>query len=94
MFLSLMVLKSLFHSSKIQKGVSSARSDDTKSLKGVVVDWLLPRDKTMSSDMPPDTPSTPKPTALLRNVKTNRGFHHPLTGALLCPAGFNYKDAA
>jgi hypothetical protein len=27
---------------KIQKGVSSARSDDTKSLKGVVIDWITP----------------------------------------------------
>src|ERR1700728_4078123 len=25
--------------------------------------------------------------ALSRNVKTDHGFHHPVTGALLCPAG-------
>jgi len=92
MFLQL--LRSLSQSSGIQKGISSARSDNTKSLKGVVLDWILLRDKATSSDMPPDMPSTPKPTHLLQNVKTNQGFYHPVTGALLCPADFNYKDAA
>ena len=90
--LLLVVFKSLSHSLKIQKGISSARSDDTKSLKGMVLDWILPRDKTMLSNLPPDTPSTPKPTPLLQNVKMNPGFHHPITEALLCPAGFDYKD--
>ena len=33
---------------KIQKGISSARSDDTKSLKSVVVDWITPRDKPLN----------------------------------------------
>ena len=80
------IFKPFSHPSKIQKGVSSARSDDTKSLKGVVLDWILPRDRA------DDTPSTPRPLPLSRNVKTNRGFHHPVTGALLCPAGFNYND--
>jgi hypothetical protein len=89
-----MVFTSLSHSSKVQKGISSARSDDAKSLKGVILDWILPRDKTTLTDLPPDAPSTPKPTPLSRNVKTNRGFHHPVTGTLLCPAGFDYKDAA
>ena len=27
---------------KIQKGIVSARSDDAKSLKGVVLDWIVP----------------------------------------------------
>jgi hypothetical protein len=30
------------HPLKIQKGISSARSDDTKSLKGVVLEWISP----------------------------------------------------
>jgi hypothetical protein len=64
---------------KIQKGISSARSDDTKSLKTVVVDWLTPRDKPLN---PP----------LSRNIKTTRGFHHPATGALLCPAGLDWNN--
>ena len=64
---------------KIQRGISSARSDDTKSLKGVVLDWISPCD-------------TPLHPPLSRNVKTNRGFHHPITGALLCPAGLDWND--
>ena len=78
------------YSSRIQKGVSSARSDDTKSLKGAVLDWIFPRDG------PGDTrnvlPLDPPPQPLSRNSKTNWGFHHPITGELLCPAGLNYKD--
>ena len=69
----------LAHLLKIQKGISSARSDDTKSLKGVVLDWITPRDKPLS---PP----------LSRNVKTTRGYHHLRTGALLCPAGLDWND--
>jgi hypothetical protein len=67
------------HSSKIQKGISSARSDDTKGLKGVVLDWIAERGSALN---PP----------LSRNVKTNRGFHHPVTGRLLCPAGLDWED--
>ncbi|KAF8313931.1 hypothetical protein F5887DRAFT_895973, partial [Amanita rubescens] len=63
----------------LQKGLSSARSDDTKSLKGVVLDWITPRDKPLN---PP----------LSRSVKTSRGFNHPVTGALLCPAGLDWND--
>jgi hypothetical protein len=64
---------------KLQRGVSSARSDDTKSMKGAVLDWITPRDVALN---PP----------LSRNVKTNRGFHHNATGLLLCPAGFDWAD--
>ena len=68
------------HLSKIQKGIASARSNNTKSLKGVVLDWITPRNKALD---PP----------LSRNVKTNRGYNHLVTGALLYPAGFNWNDA-
>jgi hypothetical protein len=64
---------------KIQKGVSSARSDDTKSLKGVIIDWITPEGQHLT---PP----------LSRNVKSNRGFNHDRTGYLLCPAGLNWSD--
>ncbi|KIM74367.1 hypothetical protein PILCRDRAFT_14512 [Piloderma croceum F 1598] len=64
----------------IQKGASSARSDNTKSLKGTVLDWITPRGQPLS---PP----------LARNVKTDRGFHHERTGALLCPAGMDWANA-
>ena len=64
---------------KIQKGISCARSDDTKSIKGAILDWIMPRDAPLN---PP----------LARNVKTNRGYHHPVTGELLCPAGVDWND--
>ncbi|KIM86989.1 hypothetical protein PILCRDRAFT_4229 [Piloderma croceum F 1598] len=63
----------------IQKGVSSARSDDTKSLKGSILDWIVPLGHSLN---PP----------LARNIKTDRGFHHERTGALLCPAGLDWSD--
>ncbi|TEB31337.1 hypothetical protein FA13DRAFT_1754812 [Coprinellus micaceus] len=63
----------------ITKGVSSARSDDTKSLKSAVVDWITPKNQYLN---PP----------IQRNVKTDRGFHHERTGELLCPVNLNWKD--
>lgn len=64
---------------KIQKGVCSARSDDTKGLKGPILDWITPRGQSLN---PP----------LARNVKVDRGFHHERTGALLCPAGLDWSN--
>lgn len=64
---------------KIQKGVSGARSDDTKGLKGPILDWITPRGQTLN---PP----------LARNVKMDRGYHHERTGALLCPAGLDWSN--
>ena len=69
----------IFTISKIQKGVSSARADDTKSMKGAVLDWITPRDVALN---PP----------LSRNVKTNCGYHHNATGVLLCPTGLDWND--
>jgi len=63
----------------IQKGASGARSDDTKSLKGSILDWITPRGQPLN---PP----------LARNVKIDRGFHHERTGALLCPAGMDWSN--
>jgi hypothetical protein len=64
---------------QIQKGVSSARSDDTKSLKGAILDWIAPRGQPFN---PP----------LARNIKFDRGFNHDITGALLCPADLRWSD--
>ena len=64
---------------QIQKGVSGARSDDTKSLKSVVIDWITPPDQPMNPPLP-------------RNVKTTRGFNHHRTGFLLCPVGLDWAD--
>ncbi|KAF8190092.1 hypothetical protein BJ912DRAFT_850336 [Pholiota molesta] len=65
--------------SLLQKGASSARSDDTKSLKSAIIDWLSP-------------PGQPLIPPLARNVKINRGFNHEITGALLCPAGVDWSN--
>jgi hypothetical protein len=63
----------------IQRGASGARSDDTKSLKGAILEWITPRGQ----------PLTPP---LTRNSKVDRGFHHERTGALLCPAGLDWSN--
>lgn len=65
---------------QLKKGSSSARSDDTKSLKSAILDWITPRGQAL----------TP---ALSRNVKIDRGFHHERTGALLCPADMDWSNA-
>lgn len=64
----------------MQSGAQSARSDDTKTLKGGILDWIVP----------PGGSTTP---ALIRNRKVNRGFKHDITGALLCPAGMDWSDS-
>ncbi|TFK17107.1 hypothetical protein FA15DRAFT_683610 [Coprinopsis marcescibilis] len=66
-------------SEMITKGSSSARSDDTKSLKSVIVDWITPPNGILS---PP----------LQRHVKTDRGFYHPTTGGLLCPVNLDWGN--
>ncbi|KIK32022.1 hypothetical protein CY34DRAFT_19354 [Suillus luteus UH-Slu-Lm8-n1] len=62
------------------KGASGARGDDTKTLKSAVLEWLVPRGQAV---IPP----------LSRNIKSDRGFNHEATGALLCPAGLDWSDA-
>lgn len=64
---------------QIQKGISGARSDDTKSLKTAILDWITPRGQPLSPQ-------------LSRSVKKDRGFHHERTGALLCPAGLDWSN--
>ncbi|KAH6894784.1 hypothetical protein BKA70DRAFT_1117381 [Coprinopsis sp. MPI-PUGE-AT-0042] len=64
----------------VQKGSAGARADDTKGLKGVILDWITPRGQNLQ---PP----------LMRNVKTDWGFYHPRTGELLCPTDYDWNDA-
>lgn len=68
-----------FHSniSQLQKGVSTARADDTKGLKGAVLDWIAVKGQK---------------SELSRHVKSDRGFHNDRTGQLLCPAAWDWKD--
>ncbi|KAG2738342.1 hypothetical protein P692DRAFT_20758862, partial [Suillus brevipes Sb2] len=57
---------------------SGARGDDTKSLKGSVLEWIMPKGQSL---VPP----------LSQNVKIDRGFNYKCTGALLCPAGLDWR---
>jgi hypothetical protein len=66
---------------QLGKGASGARGDDTKTLKSAVLEWLVPRGQVV---IPP----------LSRNIKSDRGFNHEVTGALLCPAGLDWSDVA
>ncbi|KAF6756502.1 hypothetical protein DFP72DRAFT_846797 [Ephemerocybe angulata] len=66
-------------SDMITKGSASARSDDTKTIKVAIVDWITPLNAVLT---PP----------IQRNVKTDRGFHHPRTGELLCPVNMDWND--
>src|ERR1700683_1488103 len=64
---------------QIQKVSSNTRSDDTKSLKGAILNWITPRGQPLNP-------------SLARNVKIDRGFHHDRTGALLCPADMDWTS--
>lgn len=66
-------------SSQISRGAAAARGDDTKSIKGTVLEWIKPKDRNIE---PP----------ISRSVKTNRGFKHELTGSLLCPVDLDWSD--
>ncbi|KAF7984187.1 hypothetical protein HWV62_15954 [Athelia sp. TMB] len=66
---------------RLQKGVDKSRSEDTKGLKGVVIDWLV---KPGESVQPP----------IFRNNKQERGFNHHLTGKMLCPVNWDWNDPA
>ena len=64
---------------QIQKGANGARADDTKGMKGPIIDWITPKGQSLVPHIP-------------RNVKAGRGFNHERTGALLCPAGLDWKN--
>ncbi|KAG1862146.1 hypothetical protein F4604DRAFT_1882302 [Suillus subluteus] len=62
------------------KGASGAQGDNTKTLRSAVLEWLVPRGQAV---IPP----------LSQNIKSDRGFNHKATGALLCPTGLDWLDA-
>lgn len=68
-----------FIAALLSKGAAGARADDTKSLKGVILDWITPRGESLN---PP----------LSRNTKCDRGFNHERTGSLLCPADLDWRN--
>ncbi|KAF7978369.1 hypothetical protein HWV62_739 [Athelia sp. TMB] len=63
----------------LRQGGASARGDDTKGLKGVIIDWITPKGGSLT---PP----------LSRNSKITRGFNHEATGSLLCPTYMDWSD--
>ncbi|KAF8225705.1 hypothetical protein L208DRAFT_1305349, partial [Tricholoma matsutake] len=63
----------------LQKGASSAQSDDTKGLKSAVLDSIIPRGDSLTPPIP-------------CNVKSSRGFNHDKTGQLLCLVEFDWSD--
>ncbi|KAJ2922523.1 hypothetical protein H1R20_g14572, partial [Candolleomyces eurysporus] len=69
----------LYIATMLAKGVSGARSDDTKSLKSAIIDLITPKGSVL----------TP---ALSRNVKTDRGFFHVTTGKYLCPTELDWNN--
>ncbi|TEB34539.1 hypothetical protein FA13DRAFT_1753579 [Coprinellus micaceus] len=70
----------IYVATMLTKGINSARSDDTKSMKSAIVDWITPHKQVLT---PP----------IQRNVKTDQGFHHERTGELLCPVNFDWSDS-
>lgn len=64
---------------QIQRGVTLAKTEDVEALKGDILEWLTP-------------PGSPLRPALHPRIKANRGFHHPYTGALLCPVQLDWSD--
>ncbi|KAF6750851.1 hypothetical protein DFP72DRAFT_851379 [Ephemerocybe angulata] len=67
------------------KGAASARSDDTKSLKSAVIDWITPSD------------GEPLRPPLARNVKVDRGIKEQLRNKTMAIPGnhwplFVYRD--
>ncbi|KZP11713.1 hypothetical protein FIBSPDRAFT_756419 [Athelia psychrophila] len=66
-------------SDMLQKGVNAARADDTKGLKTAIIEWIAPAGQPL---VPP----------LTRNNKVDRGYNHPRTGQLLCPAAWDWND--
>jgi hypothetical protein len=57
----------------------SSRADDTKGMKSVIIDWIMPSGQAL---LPP----------LNCRTKFECGFHHKVTGSLLCPAGVNWGN--
>ncbi|KIM66056.1 hypothetical protein SCLCIDRAFT_111676, partial [Scleroderma citrinum Foug A] len=64
----------------IQRGVNGSRTDDTKGMKSAIIDWIMPKGQSLNLYIP-------------WNAKTSRGFNHEHTGALLCPAGLDWKNS-
>ncbi|KAF8833497.1 hypothetical protein BDN67DRAFT_992828 [Paxillus ammoniavirescens] len=63
----------------LQNSANGARAGDTKGMKTTIVDWITLKGQSLNLHIP-------------RNVKLGHGFNHERTGALLCPAGFDWSN--
>ncbi|KAL4063134.1 hypothetical protein J3A83DRAFT_4362700 [Scleroderma citrinum] len=52
------------------KGTNSTKADDTKGMKGLIIDWITPKGQSLIPH-------------IHHNVKSGHGFNHICTGALL-----------
>ena len=62
---------------KLQKGLSSTQANNTKGLKGAILDWIIPPGQSLP---------------IAQNVKIDHRFNHKCTGFLLCPAGLDWSN--
>jgi hypothetical protein len=65
---------------QIQKGINASRADDTKGMKGTILEWITPSNGKL----------IPK---LHQKHEFDQGFQHETTGSLLCPAGVDWSNA-
>ncbi|RXW11159.1 hypothetical protein EST38_g14696 [Candolleomyces aberdarensis] len=63
----------------LEHGVTRARTDDVKSMKGAIIEWITPRGGALIP-------------GLCKNKKSDRGFFHYRTGELLCPPMLDWTD--
>ncbi|KAG6905547.1 hypothetical protein DXG01_002054 [Tephrocybe rancida] len=68
-----------FWADMVRKGVSAARGEDTKGMKGPIIDWITTQGENLH---PP----------LNHRQKIDRGFQHEITGKFLCPAHLDWTD--
>ncbi|KAH6905952.1 hypothetical protein BKA70DRAFT_1107191 [Coprinopsis sp. MPI-PUGE-AT-0042] len=73
------LMLSPFMRRSLMKGTACARADDTKSMKGPILEWITPKGETL-------VPS------IHRNQKAGRGFNHNKMGELLCPVTLDWSD--
>ena len=56
------------------------RANNTKGMKVAIMNWITPKGQTLNLH-------------ISCNVKSGQGFHHECTGALLCPAGYEWQNS-
>jgi hypothetical protein len=83
---------------KIQKSVSCARSDDTKGIKGAVLDWITPQNAPLNPPLACNikmsrattTPPQGYSCAPLASIRMILGMSHLLPAYMACKG--NYQE--